>query len=142
MEPAVYEQINAEIAEVVTNMSPGEHTYHLNKLGIKFMDLLDDYNWECTFTSLTTAEVKVLQSALPSRQNIDNKILMWINSWHNFSFANSSASEKDCLANETGQMIQYIAAILPDHPVSGRLQRWTMDIYNRETRTFNYDANV
>ena len=142
MEPAEYEQINAEIAEVVTNMSPGEHTYHLNKMGVKFMDLLDDYNWECTFTSLTTAEVKVFQNALPSRQNIDNKILMWINSWHNFSFANSSASEKECLASETGQMIQYIAAILPDHPVSGRLQRWTMDIYNRETRTFNYDANV
>ena len=38
MEPAVYEQINAEIAEVVTNMSPIEHTYHLNKMGVKFMD--------------------------------------------------------------------------------------------------------
>ena len=78
MDPAEYEQINAEIAEVIAGISPIERIYHLNKVGLKFMELLDDYNWSCTYTSSTTAEVQVLQNALPSRQNIDNKILMWM----------------------------------------------------------------
>ena len=58
MDPAEYEQINAEIAEVIAGISPIERIYHLNKVGLKFMELLDDYNWSCTYTSSTTAEVR------------------------------------------------------------------------------------
>ena len=140
MDPEEYKQINQEIDEVMEGMTTIERIYHLDKIGLKFISLLDDYYWDITYTSLSSAEVQAILQAPPSRHNIEDKIAMWINSWTGFSFATNSESEKACLAEETGQMINMVANVLPDHPVTGRLQRWTMDIYNRQQRTFNYDA--
>ena len=142
MDPAVYQQINLEIEEVINGMTPVERIYHMNKIGLKFIELLDDYFWDTTFTTLSSAEVQVVLKAPPTRQNIEDKIAMWVNSWAGFSFSVNSASEKACLAEETGQMITMVATVLPDHPVTGRLQRWTMEIYNRQQRTFNYDMLI
>ena len=142
MDPNEYQQINAEIEAVMDGMTPLEKIYHMDKIGLKFLELLDDYYWDTTFTSLTPVEVQALLEAAPTRDNIEDKIAMWVNSWAGFSLAVNSANEKACLAEETGQMITMVATVLPDHPVTGRLQRWTMEIYNRQQRTFNYDMLV
>ena len=140
MDPVEFNAINEEIIEVINGMTLLERIYHDNKVGLHLMSLLDDYHWEVTYTSLTPIEIQALQAAATTRNNIDNKIVMWINSWNGFDFATNSDNEKSCLADETNFMIRAIAEIIPDHPVTGRLQRWIMQIYNRENRTFKYDA--
>ena len=100
-----------------------------NKIGLKLIELLEDYHWDDTYTSFTPSEILALKQAPPSLHNIDNKIVMWINSRANFNFATSSEAEKACFAEETDHMIRIIVDVIPDHPVISRLHRWAMDTF-------------
>ena len=139
MDVEEYNETSVEIDQVVQGMSAGEQDYHHIKLGLQFRILLSDYNWPQDVFMIPEMEMKALQKAGFSADNIERKIPVWLNAWDNFSLATANSYQKSQFEREASMVREAMLIHMPHHPVNSRLHRWTVEIYNRENKTFNYD---
>ena len=139
MDIETYNEISQEIDQVVEGMSTGEQDYHHTKLGLQFRALLNDYNWPQEVFLIPETEMKALQKAGFTAENIEQKIPVWLNAWDNFSLASANAYQKSQFEREASMVREAMLIHMPHHPVNSRLHRWTVKIYNRENKTFDYD---
>ena len=134
-----YNEISHEIDRVVEGMTAGEQDYHHIKLGLQFRALLHDYNWPQDVFHIPESEMKALLKAGITAENIEQHIPVWINAWDNFNLATANDFQKSQFESEATALREAMLVHLPHHPVNSRLHRWTVEIYNREKRTFDYD---
>ena len=134
-----YNEISCEIDQVVEGMTTGEQDYHQIKLGLQFRALLQDYNWPQDVFHIPESEMKALQKAEFTAHNIEQKIPVWLNSWDNFSLATANSYQKSQFEQEASMVREAMLVHMPQHPVNSRLHRWTVAIFNRENKTFDYD---
>ena len=139
MDIETYNEISLEIDRVVEGMSAGEQDYHHIKVGLQFRILLHDYNWPQEVFLIPENEMKALQKAGFTAHNIEQKIPVWLNAWDNFTLATANDYQKSLFEQEASKVREAMLVHMPHHPVNSRLHRWTVEIYNRENKTFNYD---
>ena len=134
-----YNEISHEIDQVVEGMTAGELDYHHIKLGLQFRNLLHDYNWPQEVFHIPENEMKALQKTGFTAHNIEQKIPVWLNAWDNFTLATASEFQKGQFEREASKVREAMLIHMPHHPVNSRLHRWTVEIYNPDNKTFNYD---
>ena len=134
-----YNEISHEIDQVVEGMTAGELDYHHIKLGLQFRNLLHDYNWPQEVFHIPENEMKALQKTGFTAHNIEQKIPVWLNAWDNFTLATASDFQKSQFEREASRVREAMLIHMPHHPVNSRLHRWTVEIYNPDNKTFNYD---
>ena len=139
MDVETYNEISLEIEQVVDGMTTGEQDYHHIKLGLQFRSLLNDYNWPQEVFHIPEGDMKALQQTGFTADNIELKIPVWLNAWDNFTLATASDFQKNQFEREASKVREAMLVHMPHHPVNSRLHRWTVEIYNPDNKTFNYD---
>ena len=134
-----YNEISLEIDQVVAGMTAGEQDYHHIKLGLQFRVLLHDYNWPQDVFHIPEQEMKALLKAGFTAENIEQQIPVWLNAWDNFNLATANDFQKSQFEREASAVREAMLIHMPHHPVNSRLHRWTVEIFNREKRSFDYD---
>ena len=134
-----YNEISLEIDQVVEGMTTGEQDYHHIKLGLQFRVLLHDYNWPQDVFHIPEHEMKALQKAGFTAENLEHQIPVWLNAWDNFNLAAANDYQKSQFEREATAVREAMLVHMPHHPVNSRLHRWTVEIYDREKKTFDYD---
>jgi len=141
MEPEEFVAIYTEMNAVIAQMSPLENEYHTIKVGRQLIRFLNDYPWDFLYGGqvFNTDQVNAILAAKPTRSNMEFKIPMWLSQWERFDISSAQEREKKQFAAEVDAMRTALITTMADHPVSNRLQRWIMDRFDREQRTFDYD---
>ena len=139
MEQAEYNRINTAINKIINGMSPMERSYHDVKVGIHFMGLLNDYQWERAVFNIPLAQMKALQVTAYTKENFEPRIPIWLDSWHNFNLANATPEQRDRFEKEVNDIRYAMIMHLPDHPANARSIRWVMSIFDESKGCFHYD---
>ena len=139
MDVETYNEISLEIEQVVDGMTTGEQDYHHIKLGLQFRSLLNDYNWPQEVFHIPENDMKALQTTGFTADNIELKIPVWLNAWDNFTLASANNFQKGQFEKEATAVREAMLIHMPHHPVNTRLHRWTVEIFNRDNKSFDYD---
>ena len=141
MDPAEFAAIYAEMNEVIANLTPLDQEYHSMKVGFQLCRILEDYRWDYTYGgNISNADqIQAIQQADPTPANMEFKVPMWLSEWKGFNFSAAAARERKQFAEAVDAMRRQLAINMPGHPVNGRVQRWLMNRFDRQNKTFHYD---
>ena len=139
MDQNEYNRINAVINSVINGMTPVERAYHDVKVGLHFMSLLNDYQWDRSVFNIPIDQMKSLQSTGYTKENFECRIPIWLDSWSNFSLASATVEQKARFEDEVNELRYAMILHMPDHPANARSIRWVMSIFEEERKCFHYD---
>ena len=139
MNQAEYNRVNTVINNIINGMSPMERSYHDIKVGMHFMGLLNDYEWDRTVFNIPVDQMKALQSMEYNEDNFEYRIPIWLDSWHNFNLAAASSEQRDRFEKEVNEIRFSMLSYMPDHPANARSIRWVMSIFEEAKGCFHYD---
>ena len=142
MDQNEFNRVNALINSVINGMTAGERSYHDVKVGMHFMGLLNDYNWDRSVFDIRIDQMKDLQSTGYDKANFESRIPIWLDSWHNFNLATATADQKARFEKEVIEIRYSMLMYMPDHPANARSVQWIMSIFEEERKCFHYDKTA
>ena len=139
MDQAEFNRVNAVINSVINGMTAGERAYHDIKIGIHFMNLLNDYQWDRSVYDISIDQMKNLQSTGYTKDNFESRVPIWLDSWTNFNLASATAEQKARFEQEVNEVRYAMLLFMPNHPANARSVRWIMSIFEEDRKCFHYD---
>ena len=140
MDKSQFEQICKEMDEAIDQMRPEARMLHELQVGLALTRILDDYQWDWTYKNAPSSQIQAIKDADSTPENIQVKVPIWLAEWINHNMFISPPEANEQFVNGYKQILGDIMMYLPTHPSAGRLQRWIMARFDRQSKTFRYDA--